>query len=31
VGEDGFLEVDIGKLVDAVCAGDAAEFNIKKV
>lgn len=28
---DGFLEVDIGRLMAAVCAGDAAEFNIKKV
>ncbi|EAQ93439.1 predicted protein [Chaetomium globosum CBS 148.51] len=31
VGDDGFLEVDICGLVDAVCAGDGAEFNIKKV
>ncbi|KAK3300209.1 uncharacterized protein B0H64DRAFT_437381 [Chaetomium fimeti] len=28
---DGFVEVDIGRLVDVVCAGDAAEFNIKVV
>ncbi|KAH6853585.1 hypothetical protein B0I37DRAFT_409742 [Chaetomium sp. MPI-CAGE-AT-0009] len=28
---DGFLEVDIGRLVNVVCAGDAAEFNIKVV
>ncbi|KAK4129426.1 hypothetical protein N657DRAFT_686753 [Parathielavia appendiculata] len=28
--EDGFMQVDIHRLVD-VCAGDAAEFRIKKV
>jgi hypothetical protein len=28
--EDGFVRVDIHRLVEA-CAGDAAEFKIKKV